>query len=108
MAIADNAVSIENTDIYLFTDSDGRFILSGLSSGYYGFDVEGENGWRLMVIEVVDDPENYAELQLLGSAVETGYQVPAPYVSMSMYGFDRNMGSDEFFLMLYPEMEGVV
>ena len=108
VAIADNAVSIENTDIYLFTDSDGRFILSGLSSGYYGFDVEGENGWRLMVIEVVDDPENYAELQLLGSAVETGYQVPAPYVSMSMYGFDRNMGSDEFFLMLYPEMEGVV
>ena len=99
-------LALETTEIYLFTDSDGRFVLSGLKPGYYGFDIYSDGEWYLRIFSVKADPDGYTELQMLGMTEElTGYNIPAPYTGMMIYEYDRNMTAEEFFEMLYPEMK---
>ena len=99
-------IVLENTDIYLFTDSDGRFVISGLKAGYYGFDIYKDSEWYLWLFHVEDNPDGYTELQMLGSAENLGgYNIPEPYIGVKMFSYDGNMTADEFFEMLYPEMK---
>ena len=43
----DGNISLTSTDKYIFTDSNGYFIMSDLSSGLWAFDVSDDDGWQL-------------------------------------------------------------
>ena len=102
-------ISLESTESYLFTDHDGRFVLSGLVPGLYGFDVLEEDGWKLYLFEVVDLPESVQDVQLLMCESTTIHDaIPTPYISMQIMNFESVIGPEEFWALLYPELEEAI
>ena len=45
----------ENPNLYLFSDQDGRFLISGVESGIYFFDYNYENAWYAVCFIVGED-----------------------------------------------------
>ena len=102
----DGSILTEQFDSYIFTDNDGRFIMSGLVPGMYGFDVRVGSEWILAVFTV--DEGGYPDLQLQGAPIiSTEYSIPAPYAQMIQFNHERNISADDFFALLYPEMTEV-
>lgn len=96
------------TEFYLFTDSDGRFVMSGLQPGFYAFDVMSEAGWISYIFEVVDDEENSLLVHMLGNPSETTeINIDEPYVGALLYSIDSVLSSEDFWYFLYPEMAEV-
>lgn len=104
ISLDNNEVKLSATENYLFTDSDGRFVVSGLKSGLYGFDVNIGDSWILYIFEVVSDDSSFGKLQMLTlpSSVEN-LILPDPYAEIWSFKHSGLMTSDEFFRMLYPE-----
>ena len=99
------SLQYSSTDSYIFTDSDGRFIISGLLPGMYGFDVMTDSGWVLYVFTVADDEENASLVHMLGDvAHDQEIVVTDPYIGAMRYELDNAVTSEEFWLLLYPEM----
>ena len=96
-----------NTDYYLFTDSDGRFVLSGIPVGTYAFDVPYGEDWITVIFEVESNISRMGDIQLLGEPSGYSINVSEPYVfamHMDNTGF---IETEEFWNLLYPS-EGVV
>ena len=101
----DNSISLEMTEYYLFTDQDGRFIVSDLLPGLYAFDVDGPNGWEMHIFEVVDDEDERYNVMLLDDALLNNYILPSPYVISYTYQNGEYVTYDEFWNLLYPVEE---
>ena len=97
-------INTEQTDVYIFTDSDGRFVISGLAPGIYGFDVRHGSEWVLALFTVYDG--GYPDLQLLGNPEPvTGYSsIPEPYGKVIVFPYERHITAEEFFALLYPDL----
>lgn len=98
-------VTTTATDSYIFTDSDGRFVVSQLPAGTYGFDVPYEGGWLLYIFPVCDDPDAFSMLQMMGEPAESdsSASLPEPYMESYVYEMDEIISSQQFFELLYPE-----
>ena len=98
-------VTTTATDSYIFTDSDGRFVVSQLPAGTYGFDVPYEGGWLLYIFPVSDDPDAFSMLQMMGEPAESdsSASLPEPYMESYVYEMDEIISSQQFFELLYPE-----
>ena len=108
MTIEDGAISLSQTEKYIFTDNDGRFIITDLSVGTYAFDVPIGNNWQLYIFEVSEtqgdgDIEVYADI-----AEVSDLMLPTPYRSAFMFTDGTQLSSNEFWEMLYPAIEEVV
>lgn len=101
----DNSISIEMTEYYLFTDQDGRFIVSDLTPGLYAFDVDSQSGWELNMFEVIEDEEERYNVLLLEDAYLNSYELPSPYVLSYSYRGSEYVTFDEFWNLLYPVEE---
>ena len=93
------------TEYYLFTDQDGRFIVSDLTPGLYAFDVDSQSGWELNMFEVIEDEEERYNVLLLEDAYLNSYELPSPYVLSYSYRGSEYVTFDEFWNLLYPVEE---
>ena len=96
-------VSLENTDNYIFTDSDGVFIASDLKPGMYAFDIDYKDSWILSIFEVKDKGQRTSDVLVLDSAEETDLNAGDIYSAVYMYGEGEVMSGDAFFSVLYPQ-----
>ena len=96
------------TEYYLFSDSDGRFILSGLYPGDYAFDVQSSEGWLSYTFHVDDDEESASLIHLIGNESIDDIDIGDPYAGVVRFENIGAITADEFWLMLYPEMEVAV
>ena len=94
------------TDEYLFTDNDGRFVMSQLPAGIYGFDVPFNGNWLLYVFPVDGNPDSYSKLQMLSTPEENKLQdnLQEIYQGSYIYEMDDVISSEQFFVLLYPEI----
>ena len=83
----DGNVTTIVSDSYIFSDSDGRFVVSQLPAGAYGFDVPYEGG------QMMGDPKPGDE----------SLNLPEPYLESYVYELDEIISSQQFFELLYPE-----
>ena len=96
------SVETENTEDYIFTDTDGIFITPTLEPGLYGFDVPNDDAWILYVIEIVDLQHDLDKLQILDSgSIASDVDLPVEYNEMIFMRQASLLTSDEFFEMLY-------
>lgn len=102
VSLDDGAIALEATDYYLFTDSDGRFVLSDLPAGTYGFDVPLDDGWALLIFTVTEDLDNFRLVQVFDTLEMINLELPEPYSSSYIFTDMRQLTSDAFFEMLYP------
>lgn len=102
VSLDDGAIALEATDHYLFTDSDGRFVLSDLPAGTYGFDVPLDDGWALLIFTVTEDLDNFRLVQVFDTLEMINLELPEPYSSSYIFTGMRQLTSDAFFEMLYP------
>lgn len=101
--IEDGRVILENTEEYIFTDSDGWFVTSALAPGYYGFDVRYNDSWILIIFTIGDIEESLGQVQLLAvDADAVALELPDIYSSCIQMITDSVISSEEFFQMLYP------
>ena len=102
VTIDDGIVSTENTESYIFTDSDGRFITEALEPGLYGFDVLYGVEWLLAILQIEDRTDDLGLMQCLVQTDDTGtYLLPDVYSGVLVYTLDSVMTSDGFFSMIY-------
>ena len=102
VTIDDGIVSTENTESYIFTDSDGRFITEALEPGLYGFDVLYDDEWLLAILQIEDRTDDLGLMQCLVQTDDTGtYLLPDVYSGVLVYTLDSVMTSDGFFSMIY-------
>lgn len=98
----------ESTDLYLFTDNEGRFIVSGLYPGVYAFDVPSGNEWYSYSFSVGDNPDSSVLVHVFNSCIEDA-EIPAEPYSLAYHYTDLSLlSNEEFWLMLYPEMEEAI
>lgn len=95
--------NLESTDYYLFTDSDGRFTVTGLPPAEYAFDVPYGNSWMLFTF-TVDDTGIYDRVQLFEStAPEYLYNQDSVYSCVVRMQENGSLSESEFFNLIYPE-----
>ena len=101
----DGNVTTIVSDSYIFSDSDGRFVVSQLPAGAYGFDVPYEGGWVLYIFQVSDSSDAYSMLQMMGDPKpgDESLNLPEPYLESYVYELDEIISSQQFFELLYPE-----
>ena len=111
MTVDGKDASLEQVDEYIFSDNDGLFVLSSLEPGRYAFDINTGNGeWFLCSFVVEDTPEHIGEMQFIDTVVEDeSIEVSEPYSGAYTFSGDIHfMTGDEFWAMLYPELEVAV
>ena len=103
-------VVLEQTEIYVFTDIQGRFIISDLEPGTYALDVNFGKEWRLAVFEAQDLPDNASNIQVLvqSDSFEIGGSLPEIYSDSIGFDFNTVMTGTEFWNMVYPNMGDAV
>ena len=94
---------LEKSEMYLFTDGTGRFVLSDLSEGLYAFDVDYDGEWFLAVFSVEETEEGSAWMQIVDQSGISSDDVPSPYAGIIRYTSGGVLSGDEFWAMLYPE-----
>lgn len=99
----DGSISLTMSEHYLFTDQDGRFIVSDLLPGVYAFDVDGPSGWEAHIFEVLDEEKERYNVLLLEDAKISNYALPSPYSVSYTYQGGEYVTYDEFWQLLYPE-----
>ena len=102
--------TLSPSDYYIFTDNDGRFIMSDLHPGTYAFDVMYEGEWYLYSFTVVRAEEHAADIQILGiSGPDEALVVSDPYKAAFTFSDEISfLSGDDFWAMLYPMMEEAV
>ena len=105
----DGNVQLQNLDEYLFTDSEGRFVLSNLEVGDYAFDIYYEDTWILGFFSVQEDEDHSIDVQLFEEADYIGdISIPDVYSSYIYFEFKGTLTGDEFWNLLYPAVEEAV
>ncbi len=100
---------LEITENYAFTDSDGRFLISDLASGQYAFDVNYNDEWILLIFSVTDYTDMPYGVQILNATGSVENSVlPSVYSDSVVYTLDDVLTGNEFWAMVYPEMEVAV
>ena len=100
-------IYLENTDEYIFSDSDGRFVSPVLAPGQYAFDVNYDGNWILVTFVIEDIPDHLGDVQLLSTEVPVDdYQLPEVYMDSMVMSFDSVVSPEVFFEMLYPSEGG--
>lgn len=103
--------NLEASDFYIFTDSDGRFVMSDLEAGTYAFDVFYEGNWYLYSFTVANADEHVSEVQLLSTAVQKNDDllVSEPYeTAYEFTGEITFITGDAFWEMLYPSIKEAI
>ena len=116
----------ENPALYLFSDQDGRFILSGAESGLYFFDYQYGNDWYAVAFEVGDEEDEEKRVwqfmdfdasslipfeKTEDGEIAAGFEyVPAVELLSDYYGFgilEGGMAVDTsaFWSSLFPEFD---
>lgn len=98
-------LSFEMTDMFLFTDDTGRFIVSDLSAGIYRFDVDHGDEWLSFVFTVTDDERLAEGIHMLGSSFIDEDFDDQVYAGQYTYENGTHMSTDEFWEFLYPMEE---
>lgn len=103
-------IVLEQTEIYVFTDIQGRFIISDLEPGTYAFDVNFGKEWMLAIFEAQDLPDNASDIQVLvqSDSFEIGGSLPEIYSDSIGFDFNTVMTGTEFWNMVYPDMGDAV
>ena len=101
----DGAVLLELSDEYLFTDSDGLFITSGIRSGLWAFDVELDGRWYLCLFSVEENPSHAIDINMLGDAVLSDYKAGNPYSAVYVFSDGEYLSGDQFWDMIYSSEE---
>ena len=101
----DGTLNLESTDLYVFTDSEGRFVLSDLTAGTFAFDVNDGKDWILAILPVDEIKEGASGVQLLMQGSSSIENLPQPYADSISYNFQTVLSSSQFWEMLYPEMK---
>ena len=104
----DGLIELESTEMYIFTDSDGRFVLSDLEAGTFAFDVNYGNAWVLAILTASDVAEGASGVQLLTQMPSSIENLPEPYIDSISYDFHSVLSSSQFWEMLYPEMKEAI
>ena len=102
----DGKLVLEEMDNYIFSDRDGRFIVSDLESGDYAFDVRIGSDWYLVRFTVPEN-EDYADGIIILStlAMDNSSDIEIPYSAYLVYEDMTCISNDAFWNMLYPELE---
>ena len=102
----DGKLVLEETDNYIFSDRDGRFIVSDLESDDYAFDVRIGSDWYLVRF-TVPEIEDYADGIIILStlAMDNSSDIESPYSAYLVYEDMTCISNDAFWNMLYPELE---
>ena len=102
-----NDISLSDTGEYIFSDSDGRFTITNLPAGTYGFDVPYGDEWILYIF-TVGTASNDGEIEVFDSLSSVSADLPGIYCGAYSFNEGVPMTSDEFWSMLYPSEEEVV
>lgn len=98
-----NEITLEDTDLYLFTDRNGVFVLSEMDKGTYVFDTK-ENGVWVMNILTVGDSNRYDRIGMVeGEESERDDSLPYPYMRTRLYNLTSNITANAFWSMIYGE-----
>ena len=105
MTEEDGIVTTTDSEYYIFSDDEGRFVITDLVPGKYAFDVPYEGGWILYSFTVEGNDEHAVDIQLLENPTQEE-ELSIPDIYTSMYSFENGeyLTGDEFWTMLYPEM----
>ena len=104
----ENGVSVlDATDYYLFTDSDGRFVVSGIPVGTYAFDVPYGDDWIAIIFDVESNLKRMADIQMLSAPSGYAINVPEPYISAMFMDNTGFISTGDFWELLYPSKEAV-
>ena len=96
-------ITLEDTDLYLFTDRNGVFVLSEMDKGEYVFDTK-ENGVWVMNILVVNDSNRYDRIGMVeGEESLPDDSLPYPYMRTRLYNLTSNITANAFWKMIYGE-----
>ena len=96
-------IVLEDTELYLFTDRNGIFVLSEMDKGIYTFDTK-ENGVWVMNILTVDDDNRYDRIGMVeGEISEKDDSLPYPYMRTRLYTLTSNITANAFWSMIYGE-----
>lgn len=96
-------ITLEDTDLYLFTDRNGVFVLSEMDKGEYVFDTK-ENGVWVMNILVVTDSNRYDRIGMVEGEESLPYDsLPYPYMRTRLYTLTSNITANAFWDMIYGE-----
>ena len=95
--------NLEATDDYLFTDSDGRFTVTGFEPGMYAFDVPFGREWILFMF-TIEDTGDYSRVQIFESTESVhDTSFGDAYSMVNEMEYTGNLDEDGFFSMIYPE-----
>ena len=109
VSYADNgSIELKPTELYIFTDSDGRFVLSDLEAGTFAFAVNHGNDWILAILTASEIADGASGVQLLSQAPSEIENLPEPYIDSISYDFHSVLSSSQFWKMLYPEMKEAI
>lgn len=107
----DGTVSLEQSDYYIFTDQDGRFILNDILPGTYAFDVPYNGSWILYKFTLTQNDEEYGNMFMYEGSKEfeinTG-TIPLQYSLITDLNLHGYMTSDEFWSFLFPSVEDAI
>ena len=96
-------IVLEDTELYLFTDRNGIFVLSEMDKGIYTFDTK-ENGVWVMNILTVDDDNRCDRIGMVeGEMSEKDDSRPYPYMRTRLYTLTSNITANAFWRMIYGE-----
>ena len=96
-------MTLEDTDLYLFTDRNGVFVLSEMDKGEYVFDTK-ENGVWVMNILVVTDSNRYDRIGMVeGEKSISDDFLPYPYMRTRLYDLTSNITANAFWDIIYGE-----
>ena len=102
----DGNILLASTDKYIFTDSNGYFIMSDLSSGLWAFDVSDDDGWHLYIFEAGEEGASPSVVKVFLQTEQTTLDAGDVYADVYEFTDFRYMDDEAFFSMLYP-MEAV-
>ena len=101
-----NKLTLTPSDDYIFTDSEGLFILSGVKAGLWAFDAEIDGDWYLFVINVKEDEKHVLDMNLYSDSHKTtAYSVDGPYKAIYEFNDGEYMTGDEFWNRIYLSEE---
>lgn len=94
------------TELYVFTDDEGRFIATDLDCGTYGFDVNFGDSWYLYTFTVSEDFDGSKIYVFDGGSFISSDKLPSVYMGAYSYSDGALIENDEFWNMLYPDAWG--
>lgn len=92
------------TEEYLFTDSEGRFIISGLISGTYSFDVPEGKNWHNITFTIEEGSDSTMVILLDGLTL-TNSEPSDIYMDTYTYTLYTEVTVDDYWAMLFPSLE---